>query len=271
MSSNELRVALGGLGAIGMKVARALDAGAEGLALVAVSARDREKAAERLAGFRAPPAVLPLEELAGAADIVVECCPPAQFRTIAEPVIEAGKLFMPLSIGQLLVHDDLVERAKETGARLILPTGALAGLDAVRAAAEGTIHSLTLVTRKPPKSLLGAPFLEENDISLDGLTEPLRLFAGTAREAAKGFPSNINVGVALSLAGLGPDATRLEIWADPGVERNTHRIELDSDATRITITVEGVPSPETPGTGKLTPLSVIATLKGLVSPLRVGA
>ena len=94
---------------------------------------------------------------------------------------------MPLSVGQLLENWDLVERAKATGARILVPTGALLGLDAVRAAAEGHIHSATMITRKPPTGLEGAPYLVEHNISVKGLTAPLKVFDGTAREGARGW------------------------------------------------------------------------------------
>ena len=129
---------------------------------------------------------------------------------------------------------------------------------------------MTLITRKPPSGLAGAPYLEERGISLKGLKEPLQVFAGTAREGARGFPANVNVAAALALAGIGPDATALEIWADPALTRNTHRIEVEADSARFSMTVEGVPSEENARTGKLTPLSVIACLRGLVEPLRIG-
>ena len=112
---------------------------------------------------------------------------------------------MPLSVGMLINHMHLVDRARETGARIIVPTGALLGLDAVRATAEGKIASVKIVTRKPPAGLAGAPLLVERGISVDGLKEPLRVFEGSAREAIAGFPANVNVAVALSLAGIGPD------------------------------------------------------------------
>ena len=151
-----------------------------------------------------------------------------------------------------------------------MPTGALLGLDAVRAAGEGRIHSVSMVTRKPPKGLIGAPHLVQNQIRVDNLTTALKVFEGSARDAVRGFPANVNVAVALSLAGIGPDRTSIEIWADPGVTRNTHTITVDSDATRFTMTIEGIPSPDNPATGMLTPLSVIATLRGLVSTVKVG-
>jgi aspartate dehydrogenase len=101
------------------------------------------------------------------------------------------------------------------------------------------------------------------------LTEPLRIFEGTAREAAKGFPANLNVAVALSLAGIGPDRTRVEIWADPTVTRNIHRIEVDSDSARFSMSIENIPS-ENPRTGRITALSVIACLRKQRASLRIG-
>jgi aspartate dehydrogenase len=266
----DLKVAIGGLGAIGLAIARRLQEGIPGLALAAAAARDETKARARLDALGSAAPVVPLGALADDADIVVECLPSACFRAVAAPAIKRGRILMPLSVGALLDHDDLVARARETGARIHVPTGALLGLDAVRAAAEGTIHSVRMVTRKPPRGLAGAPYLEKNGISVEGLTSPLKVFEGSAREGARGFPANVNVAAALSLAGIGPDRTRLEIWADPGVERNTHRIEVDSDSARFTLQIENIPSEENPRTGRITGLSVVAALRGLVTELRVG-
>ncbi len=268
--ANDLKVGLGGLGAIGGAVARRLDAGLPGLKLAAVAARDRAKAERRIAELRNPVPVVDLAALPEQADIVVECAPARVFAEIAEPTVRMGRILVPVSVGALLGHPDLVEIARATGARIIVPTGALIGLDAVRAAAEGEIHSVRLITRKPPGSLAGAPYLAANDISLDGLEAPLKVFDGSAREGAAGFPANVNVAAALSLAGIGADRTRLEIWADPGISRNTHRIEVEADTARFTMTIENVPTEENPRTGAITAPSVIATLRGLVDTLKVG-
>jgi aspartate dehydrogenase len=266
-----LRVALAGLGAIGLPLARRLAHGLPGLALAALAARDLPRARERLAAEGITVPVVSLHELAERADIVVESLPAAAFRAVAEPAIDAGRIFMPLSAGALLEHFDLVARAAAKGARIIVPTGALLGLDAVRAAAEGEVRSVRLVTRKPPAGLEGAPYLVERGISLAGLAAPLKIFEGSAREGARGFPANVNVAAALALAGIGPDRTRLEIWADPALERNTHRIEVEADSARLSMTIENVPSAENPRTGRITPLSVIACLRGLTSTVRVGS
>lgn len=263
-----LRVGVAGLGSVGLPVARRLIQGIAGLTLAAVAVRDTEKARRALG-----PDLTVVEpgRLAELCDVVVEGLPPALFLAVARPAVEAGRIFMPLSVGQLLVHDDLVTRARETGARILPPTGALLALDAVRAAAEGTIHSVTMVTRKPPGGLEGAPHLVANGISLAGLQEPLKVFDGSARDGARGFPANVNVAAALSLAGIGPDRTRLQIWADPGVDRNIHRIEVEADSARFSMQIENVPSAENPKTGRITALSTIAALRGLVSELRVGS
>jgi aspartate dehydrogenase len=254
---------------VGLEVARRIEAGIPGLTLAAVAVRDKEKAKRNLPqiGDRIP--VIAAEELAESCDLVVECLPPALFRAIASSVIERGKLFMPLSVGQLLENWDFVARARETGARILVPTGALIGLDAVRAAGEGTIHSVTMVTRKPPNGLEGAPYLVERGITLKGINTARKVFDGTAREGARGFPANVNVAAALSLAGIGPDRTKLEIWADPAIDRNTHRIEVDSDTARFSMTIEGIPSAN-PRTGRIVPLSTVAALRALVTELKVG-
>ena len=265
------KVAVGGFGAIGLQVARALDQGIPGLELVAVSARDHDKAAAKLAGFRQGVPVLPAGQLAEHADVVVECLPAAAFAELAEPAVAQGRRLVTVSCGVLLRRWDLVEAAGRSGAQILVPSGALLGLDAVRAAAEGEIHSVRMVTRKPPTSLAGAPYLEEQGILLDGLAEARCIFRGTAREGALGFPANVNVAAALSLAGIGPDRTELEIWAAPALTRNTHRIQVDSDSARFEMQIENLPSEENPRTGKITALSVISTLRGLTAPLKVGA
>ncbi len=264
-----LGVAIGGLGAIGMAVAQRLDRGIDGLSLGAVSARDRARAEAAVARFRRPVPVLPLARLWEAADIVVECAPAALLRELAEPALAHGRIVLVLSCGALIDSLDLVELARENGGRVLVPTGALIGLDAVAAAAEGGISRVHMVTRKPPGGLAGAPYLIEHGIGIDGLTEPKRVFTGNAREAARGFPANVNVAAALALAGIGPERTTIEIWADPAVTHNTHRITVEAEAARFSMQIENVPS-ENPKTGKLTPLSVVAALKKLVSPLAVG-
>jgi aspartate dehydrogenase len=248
---------------------QALDQGIDGLALVAVSAQNPGKHQCWLRHLQTTPAVLPIEALCEAADIVIECAPSRLVRSIVAPFVGNGKTAVVLSAGALLEHDDLIDLARQNRGQIVVPTGALIGLDAVTAAAVGTIHSVRMMTRKPVAGLIGAPYLVENHIDIEHISEPLRIFEGTAREAAKGFPANLNVAVALSLAGIGPDRTTLEIWADPAATRNIHRIEVDSDSARFSMSIENIPS-ENPKTGRITALSVIAYLRKLGAALRVG-
>lgn len=265
-----LTVAIGGLGAIGLALARALDRGVPGLRLIAVAARDQDKARANLADFADPPALVDLAGLA-VADIVVEAAPAAVFEQIAIPAIDAGRIFIPSSVGALLPRMHLIERARATGARIIVPTGALLGLDAVRAAAEGEVASVTIESRKHPRGWAGAPYLVKHGIDLSGYDTPTVIFEGNAFDAAAGFPANVNVAAALALAGIGPERTTVRLWADPGVDRNIHTIKVEAAAARLTMTVENVPSEGNPRTGKLTPLSVLACLRGLTSTLKVGS
>jgi aspartate dehydrogenase len=265
-----LRVAVAGLGAIGLKVAEALDRGIAGCVLAAVSANDLSKAARRLSHLGRPVPVVALGELEPLADIVVECAPSKLLPAIAEPFLRAGKTVIVLSAGAILSHEHLIGLARQHGGQIVVPSGALLGLDAVTAAAEGEIRSVRMVTRKPVRGLAGAPYLVEHNIRIEDITEPMRVFTGTAREAAIGFPANLNVAVALSLAGIGADKTTLEIWADPSLTRNTHRIEIDSDSAAFSMSIENVPS-DNPKTGRITALSVISYLRKLGAPLRVGS
>lgn len=264
-----IRVAIAGLGAVGRTLVRRLDRGIPGLKLACVSVRDEPKARNWLEAEKITCPVVPLDAMSQHADLAVECAPGDIIDQICRPMLAAGKRVMVLSAGALLPRPELVELAKKSGGQIIVPTGALLGLDAVTAAAEGNINSVTMVTRKPPKGLAGARYLVANNISVEGLTEPLRVFAGTAREAATGFPENVNVVAALALAGIGPDRTMIEIWADPALSRNCHTINVEADSARFSFSIENVPS-ENPKTGRITALSVIAALRKISAPLRVG-
>lgn len=266
-----MRLGIAGLGTIGMAIARQVDSGKiEGMTLAAVASGNREKAEARMSGFAKPAPVVDIEGLAEASDIVVECAPAAHFADIANATLKRGRTLMTLSVGALLSQFELVDVARTHGGRIMVPTGALLGLDVMRAAAVGTISDVTMVTRKPPGGLKDAPYVLEHDMNLDGLNEAKKLFAGSAREAAKGFPANLNVAAALALSGIGPDRTQVEIWADPEVSRNTHTITVKSDSSDFTMKIENIPTEENPRTGKITALSVIAALQRLTDTLVVG-
>ncbi len=265
----DIKVAVAGFGAIGQKVAERLDQGIPGLSLAAISARDLARVEKAIAGYRHPVPAVPAERLPALADVIVECAPAAAFRSIAEAVVDAGRTLVVISVGALIANPDIEDRAKKTGARIIVPTGALIGFDAVRAAAEGSIESVRMVSRKPPRGLAGAPHLVANAINIDNLTAPLKVFEGSAREAVAGFPANVNVAAALSLAGIGPERTVIEVWADPSIDRNTHTVSVVSDSANFSMSIANIPS-ENPKTGKITALSIIAALRKLTATVCVG-
>ena len=266
---NPTRIAIAGLGAIGRAVARRLTDGLPGLSLACIATGNADKARSWLKEQKIDCPVVELEEFPKHADLAVECAPASLIERICRPMLEAGKQVMVLSCGALLPRQDLIDLAKANGGRIIVPTGALLGLDAVAAAAEGTIHSVKMTARKPPIGLVGAPYLVKHNISVEGLNTAKLVFSGTAREAAAGFPANVNVAAALSLAGIGPDRTMIDIYADPAMTRNCHTIEVDSDSARFTLSIENIPS-ENPKTGKNVALSVIAMLRKMHAPLAVG-
>lgn len=269
-NTDPLRVAVAGLGAVGLGVAERLAGGVDGLRLSAVSARDRVRAGTRVHAMGVDVPILPVEELADAADVIVECTPAEVFSRVAEPAVRAGRVLVAIGVAALMDHLQLLDMARASGARILVPSGALLGLDAVRAAAEGEIHRVRMITRKPPGGLAGAPYLIEHGIDVRGLSEPLRVFAGSARDGAAGFPANLNVAAALGLAGVGLDRTELEIWADPTTTRNCHEVLVEADSARFRLEIENVPSDSNPRTGRIVAMSVVATLRRLVSPITIG-
>jgi aspartate dehydrogenase len=257
-----INVGIVGMGVIGTQIAKAIDNGIPGIALAGVAVRTPVKAG----GYPA----LALPELIGQSDLVVEAATQAALLEFGPAVLSAGKHLMVLSVGALVsVLDEWAGLAARCGCRILVPSGAIAGLDGVKGAREARIASVTMETRKPPRGLAGAPYVEAQRIDLDAIREETLIFEGPATQAVRAFPANVNVVAALSLAGVGPERTRIKLYAVPGLERNQHRITLEGDFGRLRIEVENVPS-ENPRTGRLSYLSAIAMLRELGSPLRVG-
>jgi aspartate dehydrogenase len=265
-----MRVGIVGLGTIGRALCQAIDRGEVQVPLVAVTTRHHERAKLFLRELRHQPPLLPIDELVARSEIVVEAATQEALETIALCTLRQGKDLMVLSVGGLLEHDDWVELARQTGSRIYVPSGAIVGLDGLKGAAIGRITAVTMTTRKPPNALAGAPYVVEHRIDLDCFTEATQIFEGSAREACHGFPANVNISAALSLAGIGADRTRLRILVDPQGTRNVHDLEVVGEFGRFTIHLENEPSVTNPRTGKLTYLSTLAMLKALANPLKVG-
>ncbi len=265
---NTIDVGIVGLGTIGRAVARALADGLPGCALAGATSRDEGRAKGFLETLPGAPPYLALPRLVEASDLVVEAATQAALADFAPTVLEAGRDLLVLSVGGLLDHPEWVRLAAARGCRIHAPSAAIAGLDGLKGAAvAGHLDSVVMETRKPPRGLAGAPGVAGRD--LEALREETLVFEGTAREACRAFPANVNVVAAVSLAGLGPDATRIRVYAVPGLARNRHTVTAEGAFGRLRIEIENVPS-ENPRTGKLSYLSTIAYLRDLGAPLRVG-
>jgi aspartate dehydrogenase len=262
-------VGIVGCGAIGRALLQAVESGKLSVRIAGVTSRTEKSAREFLSNLTNPPPYLGLRELIGASDLILEAAGGSVVPSLAEEVFAAGKELMVISAGALLDHPEIIEKSRRTGCRLYVPSGAIAGIDGIKSACVGQITQVTMTTRKPPNGLEGAPYLAQKKISLAGLTEEKEVFSGSAREACKGFPANVNVSAAVSLAGIGPDKTRIRILAVPGLQRNCHDIEIEGEFGRLHVHIENVPS-ENPKTGKLTALSIIRSVQDVVDPVRIG-
>jgi aspartate dehydrogenase len=258
-----------GCGAIGKALIRAVESGRLLVRVAGVTSRTESSAQKFLSEFRRPPPYLSLKDLIDAADMIVEAAGGAVVASLAEQVFAAGKDLMVISVGALLEHPEVIDKSRRTGCRLYVPSGAIAGLDGIKSAVVGAITHVTHTTRKPPVGLEGAPYLVERKISLAGLQEEKEIFSGSAREACRGFPANVNVTAAVSLAGIGPDQTRVKIFAVPGLVRNCHDIDVEGEFGKLHVHIENVPS-ENPKTGKLTALSIIRAIQDAMDPVRIG-
>jgi len=256
------RVALIGFGAIGRAVAEGLLADAAGPALVGVLVRPGrvDEARRALPAGVAVAATLP-ELLALGPDLVVECAGQEAVRALGEEVLAAGPDLMVISTGALAearVHDRLVARARAAGSRVLVPAGAIAGLDGLGALRLAGLTRVTYVSVKPPEAWRGTP--AEDSVDLGALREPAIVFEGSAREAALAFPKNANLAATVALAGLGLDATRVRLVADPAASGNTGRIEAESAIGTMRVEMAGRASAN-PRTSASTALSLLHAIR----------
>ena len=262
-------VGIVGCGAIGRALLREADAGRMPVCISGVTSRTESKARDFLSILKNPPPYIDRAELIACSTLVVETAGGHVVPELAREVFGAGKDLMVISTGALLEHPEIIEQSRSSGCRLFAPSGAIAGLDGIKSACAGRVDRVTMVSRKPPEALEGAPYLVEKGISLAGLDQEVELFSGTAREACRGFPANLNVSAAVSLAGIGPDLTQVRILAVPGLKRNCHDIEVEGEFGYLTVHIENIPT-ENPRTGRLTAQSVIRSVRDAVDPVRIG-
>lgn len=264
------KVAVAGWGALGKVVVQALIEDPR-YQLVAVGSQQADALALYLKAQHSQAQICSNDGLAGLADVVIECLSPTAFGALAESLADTGKTVIVLSAAALVKQQALMANAEAGGVKVVVATGAIMGLDAVRAMRKGGITSCLIVNRKRPVGLAGAPYVTAHAIDLAAITQPTLIFSGTAHEAALGFPQNVNVAVALSLAACGTHATRCEIWADPAVAGNMHSITVKSRSAELSMTTIGVPDAANPKSSVLAAHSAFAALDSLYSALRIGS
>lgn len=266
-----LKIGIIGCGTIGSKLTRTIvEDFSETSCLIGINDIDKNKSEILANSINPSPPILSQEELINSADLIIESASKEVCAKIARIVISKSKDIMVMSAGGLIDSLDLFEEAKIKSCHIYVPSGAICGLDGVKSAFIGGIKSVVLTTRKPPLSLNDAPYIAKNKIDLFGIKGEKIIFEGSAREAIEGFPQNINVSVILSLAGIGVDKTRVRIITSPDYKLNIHEIEVDGEFGKLATRTENIPSPDNPKTSFMAILSAIATLKGILSNVRIG-
>jgi len=265
-----LKVGIIGYGTIGTDVARAILNGEAGaVELKAVLVRNLEKIKDR----EASPFIITNnaeEFFSQSLDVVIETAGHEALRQYGVKTLQSGSDIIILSVGAFSddgLYQNMLHIAKENNRKMIIPSGAIAGLDRIAAGSVGPMDEVTITTRKPPKAWFGT--IIEEQIDLHAVTEPYCAFEGVARDSARLFPENVNVSAALSLAGVGLDQTKVKIYVDPTVSNNVHEIEARGKFGKVSLQIENTPSPN-PKTGFIVAMSTIKTLRNLSTPLIIG-
>lgn len=253
-----MRVGILGCGAIANIITNFAAEGRLGVDLKFFFDRDMERA-ENLASQVDGVVVLNMDDMLDQVDLVIETASPQAVETIVPHILEKGKNVIVMSVGALMdpqLRDKLEKIAKANNAKVYAPSGAIVGLDGIKAASIGKIQKVSLVTRKPPKSL--------------GITsdEEKVLYEGKAREAVRKFPMNINVAAALSIAS--GQEVEVKIIADPHVDRNSHEVQVVGDFGELTTTTHNMRCSINPKTSVLAAYSAIKLLKSLNENLSIG-
>jgi aspartate dehydrogenase len=267
-----LKIGLVGCGAIGTEIARSIDRGEIPAELVAVCDHNPANAEKLISSLERKPVRANLEELVRLSDVVVEAASQRAVPAVAKAALEKGKVLMIMSVGALAdvdLYKKVKQMALENGAKVYIPSGAISGLDGLKSASMGTIRRITLTTTKSPAGLEGAPYIVKKGLDLRAFKAPALIFEGSAAEAVKAFPANVNVAATLCLAAREGDV-RVRIIVDPEIKVNRHEIVAEGDFGQITTRVENVPSPKNPRTSYLAALSAIATLRSIAEPVKIG-
>lgn len=270
----KLKIGIIGCGAIGSTLAKAIKKDFLGqIDLVALYDIDNSKATRlsREISRKKDLTVNNLRQLINKSELVIESAKAASSWYIAKSAIRKGRKIIIMSVGGVASHfKELSDLAKKYRTNVYIPSGAISGIDGLKAARIGKIKRVILTTCKNPASFLGVKYIKNRGIKLDKIKKDKVLFYGLAKEAVKYFPQNINVASVLSMAGIGENKTQVKIIASPKTQKNIHEIKIESSAGDIATRTENILHPNNPKTSFLAVLSAIATLKQILEPIKIG-
>jgi len=238
--------------------------------LIGLSDRKTEVAQQLSKSLKTHPPVLSIAALIQRSDLVIECAHVSVVPDLLKRAIRRRKDLLIISTGGLVGQERHLEKAKKRGCHITIPSGAVFGIDGLKAAALFPFKRVTLTTRKPPQSFEGVPFVVRKKIQLSRIKRPTVLFRGSLKKAIQNFPQNINVASTLAFSGIHPRRLKIQIIADPSKKRNSHEVVLEGPLGTLKSFCENVPSQENAKTSRLAIVSVLAALKALFDPVRVG-
>lgn len=265
----QLKIGIIGCGAIGTILAKSFDKD-EDINVVALTDLEEQKAQELCASLTHNPKIAPLEELITASDLVIETSSKNAVRQILDSCIKKHTDILIMSVGGLIDNMDLLELAEKEKVNVHIPSGAVAGIDALKTATNCSIDSVTLTTTKPVNGLKDAPHIIENNIDINKISEKTVVFEGNVFDAISAFPKNINVSATICLAGIGPSKTKVKIMADPNSKLNIHELKITGDFGEITTITKNILCPDNPKTSYLAALSGIAKIKEIIKNIKIG-
>ncbi|MEI8012358.1 MAG: aspartate dehydrogenase domain-containing protein [Candidatus Omnitrophota bacterium] len=267
-----LKIGVVGCGAIGSRIAHSMRKEKKDLfSISAVYDIDLVRAGTLAESLKLPACVAgSMADVIDRSDIIVEAVNSSAAVHIVKKSLRAGKSVLAMSVGRLLDHASLFPLVRRSSGTLLLPSGAVAGLDALKAAALAGIKTLTLTSCKPPAGFAGNDYIKEKGIRLDALKKDTVLFDGGVMDAVRYFPQNINVAASVALAAGPHVALRVRIIASPSAKYNSHEIFAQGAFGSMTTRTENTVCPDNPKTSYLAVLSGIRTLKGFAENIRIG-
>jgi len=269
---SKVRVGILGCGAIGSRIAKSIKTQCDDQAIVAALFDINPAKSENLQKYIVQKNIVKksYRELLNSCDLIVEAVNAPDTYELVRTALLAKKDVLIMSVGKFIEGESIFKLAQKQGVRILIPSGAIAGIDAIKAASLQRIDSITLTTRKPIYGFADNTYVQEKKINLSQIKKETILFDGNVREAVKCFPQNINVAATIALASNSKDKLRIRISTSPEFKVNSHEIEVVGEFGRLVTKTENVVCPDNPKTSLLAVLSAVRTLKEYFQGVKIG-